>query len=313
MQALQRPLTLFSSLLFLCLVSLALEPQKPDLQPTPAADVTKITFTATVLDRGLRVVTDLKAEDFTLFENGRPQPIQSVTFNDMPACVGVLVDRSGSMRSRLREATDAVMDLVRAGHPENQYFIVNFNNEPYLDQELTRDKKLIEQALERGEARGGTALYATVIAAADHLARAGQCSRRALVIFSDGEDNSSRKTLEQAVAAIRSAGNPVVYAIGLPNEHMQQYQNSRHALQTLAIPTGGIVFFGSDFKEIGRMTHWAAEELRSQYSVTYAPVNVHSKGSRNLKLVARADGGKSLEVRMNVATTIERPGIAPIK
>jgi Ca-activated chloride channel homolog len=313
MQALQRALTLFSCLLFLCLVSLALEPQKPDLQPTPAADVTKITFTATVLDRGLRVVTDLKAEDFKLFENGRPQPIESVTFIDMPACVGVLVDRSGSMRSRLREATDAVMDLVRAGHPENQYFIVNFNNEPYLDQELTRDKKLIELALERGEARGETALYGAVIAAADHLARAGQCSRRALVIFSDGEDNSSRKTLEQAVAAIRSAGNPVVYAIGLPNEHMQQYQSSRHALQTLAIPTGGIVFFGSDFKEIGRMTQWAAEELRSQYSVTYTPVNVHSKGTRNLKLVARADGGKSLEVRMNVATTIERPGIAPIK
>jgi Ca-activated chloride channel homolog len=310
MRALQRGLRLFSCLGFSCLVSLALEQQKSDVQPT-STDAVKTTISATVRDHDHHVVTGLKAEDFTVFEDGRSQMIQSVSFGDVPACIGVLVDRSGSMRGHIREATQGAMDLVRASNPGNLVFIVNFNDDPWLDQDFTHDYTLLERALDRGQARGGTALYDTISLSAEHLARARECNRRVLVILSDGEDNESRKTLEQTVAAIRSSGNPLVYAIGLPNEDFHRSQLNRRALEALTNPTGGAVFFANNFKEVGKAAQRVAEEMRNQYSVTFAPGNTQSAGFPNIKLVARAEGRKTLETRVNVATKIDLPAASP--
>jgi Ca-activated chloride channel homolog len=231
---------LFCLLLTENIVAPAARPQTSQDQ-TPASDAGKITLTVTVTGRDHHPVTGLKAEDFALFEDGQPRQIASLS-SDVPACIGLVVDRSGSMRHKNEPVDAALLDFVRAGNPQDRFFVVNFNNQPYLDVNLTSNVQQIEDALRRGDAHGPTALYDAVIASAEHLAKARDCPKRVMVAVSDGEDNASGQTLSQTIAAVHNCGGVVLYTIGLMRDNPAQARRDQRALEALVSGTGGESF-----------------------------------------------------------------------
>jgi VWFA-related protein len=139
-----------------------------------------------------------------VYEDDQPQRIVNFRSDDVPVSIGILVDNSGSMREKRAAVTKAVVNLVKASNKDDEAFVVNFNDEPYLDQDFTSDVNLMREALDRLDSRGGTALYEAVIAAADHLAKLGRKDKKVLLVITDGEDNESRQTLEEAIRNVQN-------------------------------------------------------------------------------------------------------------
>ena len=267
-------------------------------QERSAQPANQTSITVTVTDRDHHPVIALQPENFTLFEDGRQQAISSLASGDVPACVGLLVDQSGSMRGRHAAIAAAMGDFIRAGNPGNQYFAVLFSDDPLLQEDFTRDAAAIEQAISAAKARGGTSFYDSVIATADHLAERKGCEKRVLVLVSDGVDNQSRRTLEQTVRALHEDGNPLIYAIGLPERMTSISSRGKGVLEALAAPGGGAVIRLGDSGDIRKAARRIAEEMRSQYRLSYSPV---ATGNPQPKVSAHTQGGKSLDVRINIA------------
>ena len=124
---------------------------------------------ATVVDDKQHIVTNLDRSNFSVFEDGKPQTIISFRHEDIPVSMGIVIDNSGSMREKRAKVNQAALNLVRASNPQDEVFVVNFNDEYYLDQDFTNDLLKLKEALEKIDAKGGTALYDAVEASADQL------------------------------------------------------------------------------------------------------------------------------------------------
>ena len=259
--------------------------------------VDEVTLHATVLDQKHHIVTDLGQRDFTVYEDGQPQQIKDFRREDVPVSIGILVDNSGSMRTKRNAVTKAVVNLVQASNPNDEVFIVNFNDEPYLDQDFTNSIAQMREALDRVDTRGGTALYDAVYAAADHLAKGAKRQKKVLLVVTDGEDNESRMSLEQAIRAVQNDNGPTIYTIGILGEEGRQ-RRAKRALEALSVQTGGVAFFPRNLEEVDDISRAVARDIRNQYSITYKPTNPQSNGGyRTVKVVAHAPGYKDLEVR----------------
>jgi Ca-activated chloride channel homolog len=259
--------------------------------------VDEVTLHATVLDRNHHIVTDLGQRDFTVYENGEPQQIKDFRREDVPVSIGILVDNSGSMRTKRNAVSKAVVNLVQASNPNDEVFIVNFNDEPYLDQDFTNKIPQMKEALDRVDSRGGTALYDAVYAAADHLAKAAKLQKKVLLVVTDGEDNESRMSLEEAIRAVQNDSGPEIYTIGILGDEGKQ-RRAKRALEALSIQTGGVAFFPRNLDEVDEISRAVAHDIRNQYSITYKPTNPQSNGGwREVKVVAHAPGYRDLEVR----------------
>ncbi len=140
-------------LVYLFLAASALVAVRAQSAPQPAQ-----ALTVTVTDKKHNLVNDLKADDFKVYDNDQPQQITAFNHSTVPACLGLLVDNSGSMRQHHSAVIAAMLELVKAGNPEDRIFVVNFNDQPYLDQDFTKDINKIEQGLRSANPRGGTAL-----------------------------------------------------------------------------------------------------------------------------------------------------------
>jgi VWFA-related protein len=277
-------------LLLLC-VSSVIAQQSPPPAPVQAHAI------VTVTDHNHHPITGLKAEDFTLYLDGQKQPISSVA-SDVPACIGLIIDRSGSMRRRHAAIASGMADFVRASNTDDIFFVVTFNDDPFLELDFTRDPVAIEQTIASADARGGTALYDAIIASTDHLAENKACKKRALVIVGDGQDNASRKGLEYTLASLRNSENPFVYVIWLPHPNGTSHR-AESALAELAAPSGGATYFVKGPEEVHKTALKIAEEIKSQYSISYeAPAN---SGYSNMKIEAHAAGHKDLTVHANIA------------
>ncbi|HLY99894.1 MAG TPA: VWA domain-containing protein [Candidatus Angelobacter sp.] len=293
---------ILTCLLLSGVISSGISQQATPNQTPPATESAQVTVTVTVTDHAHHPVADLKAENFTLYEDGQPHPINSVTFGDVPACIGLLVDRSNSMRPQVAAINKAIMDLVRASNSGDQFFVVSFTEVAHLDKEFTQDQSLIEQALARSAAGGATALYDAVIASATYLANARGCKRRILVIMSDGNDNQSRKTSRETISYIQKLGNPAIYAIGVRDESRSSSAlQGPNILEKLADQTGGEAFSDISVKDLGKLALKVAEEIRNTYTFTYVPVHPQPDVISKIKLEAHADGYKHLTTRVNVA------------
>ncbi len=178
-------------------------------------DVEEVVLHATVIDDKQRIVTNLDKGDFNVYEDGHPQTITSFRHEDIPVAMGIVVDNSGSMREKRQKVNAAALNLVRSSNPNDEVFIVNFNDEYYLDQDFTSNINKLKEGLEKIEARGGTALYDAVVASADHLKKEAKLEKKVIFVVTDGEDNESAETLEQAVRRLQADGGPTVYAIGI--------------------------------------------------------------------------------------------------
>jgi Ca-activated chloride channel homolog len=258
-------------------------------------NVDEVVLHATVVDDKGRLVTNLPRGAFQVFENGVAKPITSFHQEDIPVALGIIIDNSGSMRDKRQAVNTASLDLVKSSNPKDQVFIVNFNDEYYLDQDFTSDVNKLKEGLEQIDSRGGTALYDAVIASADHLKRNGKLDKKVILVVTDGEDNSSRDTLEQAVRRVSEEGGPTIYSIGiLGDEHTKR---AKRALTSLSEQTGGIAFFPKDVSEVDQIAQTVARDIRNQYTITFKKDPNAQPGYRTIKVVARAPGYKNLSVR----------------
>jgi len=175
-------------------------------------------------------------------------------------------------------------------------FIVNFNDEYWLDQDFTNDISKMREALEKVDTRGGTALYDAVVASADHLKKNARLEKRVLFVVTHGEDNESQESLEQAIRRLQEENGPTVYAIGLLGE--EKARRARKALQFMAEKTGGIAFFPRTLDQVDEISSQVAHDIRSQYTIGYKPTNPKSSGGyRMIKVDAKAKGYGKLTVR----------------
>ncbi|HSE49092.1 MAG TPA: VWA domain-containing protein [Terriglobales bacterium] len=260
-------------------------------------DVQEVQLYATVYDSRQRMVTNLARNDFVVYEDNQPQQITSFRRMDVPVSLGIIVDNSGSMRDKRSAVNEAALNLVRASNPADEVFIVNFSDEYWLDQDFTSNIGLMKEALEKIDSRGGTALYDAVIASADHLAKNGTKDKKVLVVVTDGEDNSSRESLERAVRTLQDENGPVVYTIGILGDD-REARRAKRALTQLALETGGVYFFPKDAREVDEISRAVAHDIRNQYIIGYKPTNPMARGGyRTVKVEARASGYGKLQVR----------------
>jgi Ca-activated chloride channel family protein len=260
------------------------------------AQVNEVVLHATVVDERQRMVTNLEKGAFTILEDGKPQNIISFRHEDIPVAMGIVIDNSGSMREKRDKVNKAAINLVKSSNPQDEVFIVNFNDEYYLDQDFTADISKMREALEKVDTRGGTALYDAVVASAGHLKKNAKLEKRVLFVVTDGEDNESQESLEQAIRRLQEENGPTVYAIGLLGEEKQR--RARKALQFMAEKTGGLAFFPKTLDEVDEISRTVAHDIRNQYTIGYKPTNPKSSGGyRGIKVDAKAKGYGKLTVR----------------
>ncbi len=315
--------------------------QDSNQKPTFSSEVKVVNVFATVRDKKGKIVTDLTKDDFTLAEDGRPQTIAYFSRqSDLPLTLGLLVDTSGSMRRVIeteREASHTFLEQVL--RPEkDQAFLIHFDREVELLQDLTSSRKLLEQALNelqvansgrgggggsggsggggpyggsgggqgpygggggRGggmRMHGGTTLYDAVLLASDDLMKK-QTGRKALVLLTDGEDNGSKVSLEDAVDSAQHA-DTLAYSVRIADNEgfgsqmggigmggpggwgrgggrgrgpMTNRPDGKKILQQISKETGGSYFEVSKKEPIDQIYSQIEDELRNQYSIGYVP------------------------------------------
>jgi Ca-activated chloride channel homolog len=260
-------------------------------------NVDEVLLHATVLDSKQRMVTDLDRNAFTVFEDGKQQTIVSFRHEDIPVAIGIVIDNSGSMREKRAKVNQAALNLVRSSNPQDEVFVVNFNDEYYLDQDFTNDLLKLKEALEKIDAKGGTALYEAVVASAEHLKKNARLERKVLFVVTDGEDNASRENLEQAVKQLQEENGPSVYAIGILGEE-EHPKRARKALEIIAQRTGGLAFFPKTLDEVDEISRQVAHDIRNQYTIGYQPTNPKASGGfRTIRVEAKSKSHGKLEVR----------------
>lgn len=260
-------------------------------------DVDEVLLHATVVDDKQHIVTNLDKTAFTVFEDGKPQNIVSFRHEDIPVSIGIVIDNSGSMREKRAKVNQAALNLVRASNPQDEVFVVNFNDEYYLDQDFTNDLLKLKEALEKIDAKGGTALYEAVVASADHLKRNAKLEKKVILVVTDGEDNASRESLEQAVKQLQQENGPAVYAIGILGDE-EHPKRAKRALEIITQRTGGAAFFPKNLDEVDAISRTIAHDIRNQYTIGYKPTNPKTSGGfRQIRVDAKAKGHNKLIVR----------------
>ena len=260
-------------------------------------DVDEVMLHATVIDDKQRIVTNLDRGAFSVFEDGKPQQIISFHHIDIPVDMGIVIDNSGSMREKRSKVNQAALNLVRSSNPKDEVFVVNFNDEQYLDQDFTNNLLKLKEALEKIDARGGTALYDAVVASAGHMKENGRLEKKVLFVVTDGEDNASSETLEQAIKQLQTENSPSIYAIGILGDE-EHPKRAKKALEILAQRTGGIAFFPKTLDEVDAISRTIANDIRNQYAIGYKPTTPKGAGGfRQVRVEAKAKGHSKLVVR----------------
>jgi Ca-activated chloride channel homolog len=275
---------------------------------TLSRDVEEVVLNATVLDDHQRLVQDLTKDNFKVFEDGVPQTITSLQRQDIPVSIGLLIDNSGSMRTKRQAVNQSALDMVRASNREDETFVVNFADEAYIDEDFTSDLNKLNDGLSHIDSKGGTALYDAVIASADYMAKNAKKAKEVLLIITDGEDNASGTNLEETVRRIQDLQGPVVYSIGLLFDEGgggRESRRAKRALQLLSDETGGLAFFPKNLGQVDEIAAEVARDIRNQYTIGYHSTKPASQGGyRVVHVEARSKSYAKLTVRT-------RPGYFP--
>src|ERR1700760_614334 len=264
-------------------------------------NVDEVVLNATVLDDHQHMVTTLAKDDFKVAEDGVAQTITSFQHQDIPISLGILVDNSGSMRTKRQAVNASALTLVHASNPDDESFVVNFSDEAYIDQDFTANVNKLRDGLSHIDSKGGTALYDAIMASADYLTKNAKRAKQVLLVITDGEDNASSTMLEETVRRIQDSQGPVVYSIGLLYDDSgggREARRARRALEMLANETGGISFFPKNLDQVDAIAGEVAKDIREQYTIGYHSTKPISQGGfRTVHVEARAKGYGKLQVR----------------
>ena len=263
-----------------------------------SVNVNLVMLQATVRDRKGVPAGELRKADFAVFEDGAPQAVRVFQHLDQPVTAGLVVDHSGSMRPRLADVVEAARTFVRFSSPEDEMFVVNFNESVSLGLGragvFTNRQDEVAEAIARPGANGETALYDAVVEGLQQL-RAGSREKKILLVISDGADNRSVHTQAEALQmAVQS--NAAIYTIGLFAD--EDPDRNPEVLRRLARATGGEAFFPKTAKETVAICEQIASDIRRQYTLGYVSNSTRPEGGfRNIRVVAEVPGKGRLTVR----------------
>ena len=251
-----------------------------------------------VLDKSGKLVTDIAQSAFKVFENGIEQPIKIFRREDVPVSMGIIIDNSGSMRDKRSKVAAASLALVKASNPQDEEFIVNFNDDAYLDQPMTNDIKLLDVALDRLDSKGGTAMRNAISSSIEYVKDKGKRDKRVLVVVTDGNDNTSTESLEGLVRKAQRS-EVLIYCIGLlSDEEPREARSAKRALKALVEASGGLDYYPKDLADVERITPQIAHEIRNQYLVAYSPTNPNLDGTfRKIEVRVKGYGNPSVRTR----------------
>jgi VWFA-related protein len=243
---------------------------------------TDMVFLSVTTTRGNEAVGGLTQADFTVFEDGRPQPIEVFSPEPQPLALSLLLDSSMSMEGRMPMATDAAVGFVRRMRPDDSAQVITFNNSTSIRQGFTADQRLLEQAIRSARPSGSTALYTALYIAFSELERAarltrGEIRRQAVVLLSDGEDTTSVLGYDEVLERAQRS-DVIVFAIALRDGTGQAFRQHDFALRSLTQTTGGRVFFVDSAAQLPAIYNQIADELVSQYTIGYTSRNTSRDG-----------------------------------
>jgi Ca-activated chloride channel family protein len=257
------------------------EQQPPNVDSGPIrAEVTRVNMLFTVTDKKGRFITDLTRGDFTVFENKKPQTILEFTSEtDLPLRLAILIDTSNSIRDRFRfqqeASTNFVNSVMRA---QDKAVVVSFDTSAELAADITSDTRALENAIRSLRPGGGTALYDAIYFACKEKLMKDQPMykfRRAMVVLSDGDDNESRYSREQALEMAQRS-DTVIYTISTNISHIET--DGDKVMRYFADQTGGVSFFPFQAKDLNQSFENIANELRHQYNLFYRPEPLKNDG-----------------------------------
>jgi Ca-activated chloride channel family protein len=292
-------------LLFLIVLSIVAGPPKYGASQTNLPDrytirvnVGMVVLHASVRQRNGTPWPKLSKEDFQVYEDGVGQRIESFSAEDIPVTAGLVVDSSGSMGPKRREAVIAALTFARLSNPRDQMFVVHFNENVWFglpdDTPFTDRQADLRAALLRSAANGKTALYDAVAAALEHLLKSRQ-DKKVLIVISDGADNASKHNLAQIMSMAKQS-EAIIYTIGL-FEPADPDRNPG-VLRQLAKATGGEAFLPDSLQDIEPVCERIARDIRNQYTLGYLPANQKQDGAyRAIEVKAAAPHRGRLSVR----------------
>lgn len=268
--------------------SLKAQNQKPAVPPVFKVDVEMVFVKVSVTDPLNRYVTGLENEHFKVYEDNIEQTISHFNQEAAPISAGIIFDVSASMKdnNNIRKAKNAIARFLQSGNPVDEYFLVTFNNRTKLAKDFTDQSSSLENEAAFQKAGGTTALYDAVYMGLDQIKR-GTHEKKALIVISDGEDNSSRYTSAE-IREFAKEMDVQVYAIG----QIGPLGTGSSELQRIVNITGGRAFFPNNFNELDYYIDLIHAELRSQYVLGYMPTNkTHDGKWRRIRIKLDAPKG----------------------
>jgi VWFA-related protein len=291
-------------------LALAMIPLLAQVKDTPPPDTTfrsdtrLVVLHATVVDKSGKFVTNLQQSAFHVFENNVEQPIKKVLREDVPVSMGLIVDNSGSMRTKRARVEASALALVKASNPQDEVFIVNFNDEAFLDQPFSADIKELERGLSKIDSRGGTAMRDAIRMSIDYLKENGKRDKKVLVVVTDGDDNNSSGSLENLIKASQQS-EVLIYTVGLlSEEEKREAKRATRALNAIAEATGAKSYYPKELKEVDAICQQVARDIRSQYIIEYTPKNAALDGSfRQIRVTANGPNHPVVRTRSGYYAT----------
>lgn len=250
-----------------------------------------------VKDSSGGLVSGLGKQDFEVRENGKPQSITQFAHADIPVTVGLVVDESGSMRHKQTEVIAAAIAFIDASNPQDEIFVVNFNERPSRGlpeaQLFSDDLQQLRAALWRGAPEGRTALYDAIEMALHHL-ESGRRDKKTLIVVSDGGDNVSTHTLDQVMQDVLKTA-ATIYTIGIFDA--DDPDKNPGVLKRISQVSGGDAYFPETLHEIGSICRDIAKDIRTRYTVGYVPADENRASERHIQVTAASASGRKLKVR----------------
>ncbi|HRI02940.1 MAG TPA: VWA domain-containing protein [Pyrinomonadaceae bacterium] len=253
-----------------------------------------VTLTLTVTDLYGRYVSGLTKGAFTVIDNNQEQEVTFFSDSDAPVSVGVLFDVSGSMSGeKILKAKNALSRFIATSHPSDEYFLIAFNSRAQLLLDRSRDGEAVLQKLTLVKPKDNTALYDAVYLGVERVTR-GSHNKRALLIISDGQDNSSRYNFGEVRRLLRES-DVVTYSVGIMNGNDSSSSTGMQGqafLDEISSVTGGKAFYPQTDVEMDEIFERIALELRNQYSIGYIPKDFQPDGKwRKVKVKVKPPRG----------------------
>jgi VWFA-related protein len=258
--------------------------------------VDRVVLYASVFDGQQRLVTGLPQSAFRVYQDGKLQRVSGFSNQDIPVSMGIVVDSSASMMDKRESVHAGALALVRASHPADEVFIIDFKDVVTLLQDYTSDIATLEKALAGVQLWGGTAVMDAIRTAVAHVKK-GSLEKRVLLVITDGEDDSSGIT-QPALLELLRRSEVTVYAIGiLSQEPNDKRKNAEKLLREVAKVSGGAAYFPRSAQEVELLATQVANDIRNQYVIEFPVPGGTRPGGHNLRVTAQSSTRGKLNVR----------------